>query len=81
MDDRHFGNWLRRQIDNTGKPYTDFARATGFAPQTLTVWFSTKCPTIRGYNIVRLARGLGVEREVIEERLNEASDTCQMSAA
>ncbi len=68
----HFGSWLRRAIEDTGLSVVAFCDRTIIARGTMQKWLARPCPPIRGHNIVRLARGLGISREAIEEKLNEA---------
>lgn len=70
--DEHFGRWLRRTIEDREQSQAAFSREVGIARQTLMVWLSAERPHIHGHNVARLARALGVPREVVEEKLGTA---------
>lgn len=72
MQPAHFGRWLKRAIEDLGLSQRKFADQSEIPFQSLRRWISDSCPPIRGYNIGRLARALGLKREEIEEKLADA---------
>lgn len=78
----HFGNWLKREIENLGLTQREFCERSGFPFGSLRNWM-VACPSIQGRNVARLARALGVTREVVETRLAEAeaADRSRVAAA
>ena len=69
----HFGNWLRRQIEDREFSIAAFARHAGIPLRSVQRWLAEPCPGIRGHFRTRLARSLGVERDVIDGQLDAAS--------
>jgi len=69
----HFGQWLKREIENLGVDQSEFCRNAGISYWTLRVWLGQARPNIRGHNVVRLARALGIEREDVERELLTAT--------
>lgn len=65
----HFGQWLRRQIEERMLTQAAFADRCGVPFWTLRRWITSACPAIRGTNVVRLARGLGIDRSEIDARI------------
>jgi hypothetical protein len=80
-DNFHFGQWLRREIENREETQVAFSQRTGIAFGTLRGWLDRRCPSIRGHLIARLARGLNLPRETIEQKLAEAAGTAPVAAA
>jgi len=73
MDDRfHFGIWLKRAIENLGISQKEFAKRAGVSFAGLRLWISHRAPNPLAFRIVRIARELGLSREVIEAKLAEA---------
>jgi hypothetical protein len=68
----HFGKWLRWTIEGTALTFSEFCRRALIPRPTIQRWIDSACPPIRGCNVVRLAKALGIERDVIEAKLAEA---------
>lgn len=73
MAQLHFGQWLKREIENLSLTQAEFSRRSGIPRQTMLVWLAAATPTLRGDNIVRLAKALGKTREEVEEKLQAAA--------
>lgn len=69
-ESEHFGLWLRRQIEERMLTQAAFAERCGVPFYTLRNWLASARPAIRGVNVVRLARGLEIDRAEIDERLH-----------
>jgi predicted transcriptional regulator len=77
----HFGRWLRREIENREMNIAAFAAVVGISQQRLWGVIATPAPRMRGDNIVRVARGLKLTREEVENRLREAAEGASRAAA
>jgi SOS-response transcriptional repressor LexA len=69
VSEKHFGIWLRRQIEETLLPRRKWAKTHDIPFDTLKVWLPKAKPDIRGTNLVKLAKALGKPREEIEAML------------
>jgi predicted transcriptional regulator len=69
----HFGKWLKRQIENLPMTQTEFARHCGIPLPTLGTWIYQPNARLRGDNIVRVARALGISREELESHFRTES--------
>lgn len=67
--EKHFGQWLKRQIDDLGVSQTAFAQQHGIPHPTLKGWIASSRPRIRGYNLTLLATALKHKRHIVEETL------------
>lgn len=67
-----FGHWLKTEIENREMTQAAFSDRSGISLPTLKRWLAQPCPPIRGVNIVRLAKALGLHRADVEARLHEA---------
>jgi plasmid maintenance system antidote protein VapI len=67
----HFGQWLKREIENRMVPHTEFARQMGVNPATLFRWLRKRRPRMHAYNVVRIANALGISREEVEQVLED----------
>lgn len=69
----HFGHWLRDEIADRGLTQFQFAIQSRIPYATLRAWISMASPPLRRVSRVRLARGLKVRREVIDQQLDQHS--------
>ena len=65
----HFGNWLRREIEDRLKTNKQFAEEAGLDESSLYRILREPSPCIRGVTIVRIAKSLGVSRDDVERQL------------
>jgi len=71
----HFGQWLKRKIEDQTLQQKEFAEKADIGFGAIRLWLRSAAPNIRGANLVKLAKGLGVPREEIEQRLAGAKVT------
>lgn len=77
----HFGRWLKREIENVGETQAAFAQRASIGFGALKLWLAARSPKIRGRNVVKLARALGLSRDEVEQKLAEAAGTLPVAAA
>jgi hypothetical protein len=65
-----FAKWLRIQIAEIPSTISAFANLVGVEEATLHRWFKSQSPHIRPYNVSRIAKALGVPRQVVQEKLD-----------
>jgi len=68
----HFGRWLKRKVEDQGMSQREFAEHAGVSFPALRLWINSKRPNPQGFRLVLLARALGIPREEIEQKLEEA---------
>lgn len=73
----HFGNWLRREIDERLMTQKEFARRAGISQPNLSSLCKSAAPWPKGITIVRIARVLGISRNEIESKLATAKLAAQ----
>ena len=67
--ERHFGKWLRREIENRLLTQRQFASKAGINHISLNKVLSQASPPLTGLTIVRIARALELPRETVEDQL------------
>ncbi len=68
----HEGKWLKSQIASIGVSQSAFARRIGMKVQSVTRWFRQERLMIRSENLYRIAAGLGITFEQLNDRLMKA---------
>lgn len=68
----HFGEWLKRKIEEQLLKQDDFARRARIPYSTLRYWISSASPNVRGLGIEKLARTLKMDRAEIENVLAQS---------
>jgi transcriptional regulator with XRE-family HTH domain len=71
MSNMTFGEWLRREIENRLLTVAQFADEAKLSRDAIYKFIKGEPPS--GLSIAKLAHGLGVPREEIEERLSANS--------
>lgn len=67
---RDFAEWLLREISNRLMTVSQFCQAAEMDDSTIRSWKRKPDLRLRGLTVVRIARALGVTREVIERQLD-----------
>jgi predicted transcriptional regulator len=65
----HFGDWLKRQIEDRLKTQSQFAQESQIPFFTLRHWIKSSSPKIRGLGRSKLAKALDLTREEVDKLL------------
>lgn len=74
-EEKHFGHWLRAQVERLGIKKQTAASKIGVAAVTLRAWFNQPAPGMAAHNRVQVAKLLGMQVEEIDRRLGDAEKT------
>lgn len=69
----HFGNWLKRQIEERLMTQNQFAENADIPFATLRTWIQFSKAPVRGVNIVKLSRALGMTRDELEALIQQTA--------
>jgi hypothetical protein len=73
MTTTSFSMWLSDQVAATGLTRVAFAKKIGVSVAALYAWCNGTHCNIRPYNLARIAKGLGLSREIVIQQFSECS--------